>query len=283
MNQYPNPIELIKSFVEDKLDGDIDALSTYPLYKLWGDKKYGNPDRNFDGDDTELMRAIYCVVFKDTWKGLTMDTLADYTFRGDTINTYATMFGRKRQKEQSVHPGIDKFHPSEELSEKIMAYNNLVGTIGNMMVLPNKTLTGLTLVDGKYQPYAWTLNQHRGMHPLWQDYQDRFLCELYKVLTDRPDKDLDLAELVEANNPSFLPYYGEDGWKAYIKNNMLEGYCDLDYKPQLTSKGYTFWRNCYVSPKNYLSEAERFVAFASCIIEGRAQRIIQVLKDKCFE
>ena len=53
------PIEIIKAFVAEKLDGDIQRLADFPLGSLRSDKVYGCPNRNFDSDDTELMRAIY--------------------------------------------------------------------------------------------------------------------------------------------------------------------------------------------------------------------------------
>ena len=60
-----NPREFIASFIKEKLDGDVNRLASYPLGQLRYDKKYGCPGRNFDSDDTELMRAIYCVVFDE--------------------------------------------------------------------------------------------------------------------------------------------------------------------------------------------------------------------------
>ena len=55
-----NPKELVAQFIEEKLGGDISRLATFPLGNLRNDKVYGCPGRNFDSDDTELMRAIYC-------------------------------------------------------------------------------------------------------------------------------------------------------------------------------------------------------------------------------
>ena len=70
------PIEIINSFVAEKLDGNIQRLANFPLGSLRNDKVYGCPGRNFDSDDTELMRAIYCVVFGDTWENISIDNLA---------------------------------------------------------------------------------------------------------------------------------------------------------------------------------------------------------------
>ena len=89
-----NPKELVAQFIEEKLEGDISRLATFPLGNLRNDKVSGCPDRNFDSDDTELMRAFYCLVFGEVWKNLSMDNLGDGKIRGDTLNTYNTLFSQ---------------------------------------------------------------------------------------------------------------------------------------------------------------------------------------------
>ena len=80
--------ELVRTFVADKLDDNITRLASFELGALKNNKVYGCPGRNFDSDDTNLMRAIYCVAFSDTWKGLSMQSLENGVYRGDTINSY---------------------------------------------------------------------------------------------------------------------------------------------------------------------------------------------------
>ena len=89
-----NPKELVAQFIEEKLEGDINRLATFPLGNLRNDKVYGCPGRNFDSDDTELMKAIYCLVFGDVWENLSMGNLGDGKLRGDTLNTYNTLFSQ---------------------------------------------------------------------------------------------------------------------------------------------------------------------------------------------
>jgi hypothetical protein len=55
-------IDLIRAFVSERLEGNIDSLATFDLGKLKGDSIYGCSGRFFDCDDTNLMRAIYCIV-----------------------------------------------------------------------------------------------------------------------------------------------------------------------------------------------------------------------------
>ncbi len=257
------PEEIISSFVNERLDGDIERLSTFPLGKLWKDDIYGCPGRKFDSDDTELMHAIYCVVFKDTWKNLSMDNLGDGKLRGDTMNTYNTLF---------AHPWSDMFterwNPDEKLLDKMKAFQDICYTIGNMTVLPDRRIGD------------WSINRHRGCHDLWHDYEDRFLAALYQVLMRDPLCDPDLQELVELNHEDFAPFYGEEGWKRFIDMNMLEYYVDVEYKPVITSKGYTYWRGGYTNKERFFAECYRYMDFSTDIINKRAGRMIEKIQEK---
>ena len=236
------PVELINSFVADKLDGDIQRLADFPLGSLRSDKVYGCPNRNFDSDDTELMRAIYCVVYGDTWENISMDNLGNGKLRGDTLNTYNTLFSP---------PWNDKFtgiwHPDEDLARKIKSFNTTF---------------------------------HRGCHDEWHDYEDRFLSALYKVLTRQPERDLDLEELVQLNHEDFEPFYGEEGWRKFIEGNMLEYYVNDNYYPVISSKGYTFWRGGYTNRERFITECHRYIDFSTKIIRDRARRMIEKIVTK---
>ena len=124
-----NPKELVAQFIEEKLGGDISRLATFrlatfPLGNLRNDKVYGCPGRNFDSDDTELMRAIYCLVFGEVWVNLSMDNLGDGKLRGDTLNTYNTLFSQ---------PWNEKFtaiwNPDDELKAKMKEFQTTCYTI----------------------------------------------------------------------------------------------------------------------------------------------------------
>lgn len=258
-----NPRELIASFIKEKLDGDVNRLASYPLGQLRYDKKYGCPGRNFDSDDTELMRAIYCVVFDEAWKNISMDNLGEGKLRGDTLNTYNTLFSA---------PWNERFtaiwHPDEELVAKMKQFQITFHTIGNMAVLPDRRIG------------EWSINKHRGCHDEWHDYEDRFLAALYKVLTRKPDRDPDLEELVTLNSEDFEPYYGEEGWWRFINLNMLEYYVNIVYEPVVSSLGYTYWRGGYTNKERFFAECHRYIDFSTSIINDRAKRMIDIIINK---
>ena len=258
-----NPRELIASFIKEKLDGDVNRLASYPLGQLRYDKKYGCPGRNFDSDDTELMRAIYCVVFDEAWKNISMDNLGEGKLRGDTLNTYNTLFSA---------PWNERFtaiwHPDEELVAKMKQFQITFHTIGNMAVLPDRRIG------------EWSINKHRGCHDEWHDYEDRFLAALYKVLTRKPDRDPDLEELVTLNSEDFEPYYGEEGWWRFINLNMLEYYVNIVYEPVVSSLGYTYWRGGYTNKERFFAECHRYIDFSTSIINDREKRMIDIIINK---
>lgn len=98
------PSKLITSFVQEKFDGDITSLATFPLGSLRNNEAYGCPGRNFDSDDTELMRAIYCVVFGETWKNLSIDNVGSGKLRGDTLNTSLKVL----MKQEDCDPDLEE-------------------------------------------------------------------------------------------------------------------------------------------------------------------------------
>ncbi len=259
-------IALIKEFIDSYFEGDINKLVDFDLKKLARDGIYGCPDRKFDADDCNLMRAIYCVVFGNIWPNLTIGNSGDGKMRGDTMNSSATFFS---------YPWDDKFtpkwNPPLELKDKITWFQSSFHTIGNMTVLPDKRIGG------------WSINKHRGCHDEWHDYEDRFLAALYKVLMQKPDADEDLKDLVELNKDDFLPFYGEEGWKLFIKGNLLEYYVDGNYVPIVTSKGYTWWRGGYISKERFFKEANRYIDRSEEIIKNRGERIVEKLKSILYD
>lgn len=178
MKRTKGPERIVEDFVRERLHGNIDSLKQINLFSLMRDDTYGcvGSDR-FDPDDTVLMRAIYCAVFRDAWPGLCMDCLNKYVYRGETLNTYNTMFGWKYF---NPHYGLDFHNPTEQVVNKVMAFQSKwCPTIGNMMLLPNIPVPITRLVwnkeDGKMHRVEekMTMNMYRGCHEEWHDFFDR--------------------------------------------------------------------------------------------------------------
>lgn len=260
-----NPYDLIRQFVDERLDGDISKLATFELRYLNGDDKYGNPGRGYDSDDTELMRAIYCVVFKDAWPDIESN-LRKYRLRGDTLNTFATLFGKIRGDYRAeVHPGLDQHNPPLEIIRIVEDYYRVCWTMGNMTILPNAFINN------------HTINTYRGCHEVWHDYEDRFLQGLYRVLTDGVPKDEGLLIHIQKNGDFFKPYFGYDGWRKFVDSHFLNDYVDEHYAPVVLSKGYCYWRSWRMTDEQYFEEVKRYCEFSTNVIGHRASKMIERL------
>ena len=265
-----DPIKQLKEsldrFTRQYLQNDIDNFLNFNLVELKGDKEFGCPGRFFDPDDTNIMRIVYVLLFSDVWPNLNLESLSSGDYRGDTLNTYNTMFGQPDIPHGILHPGLSPFNPSQELLIKVSRFHRQFTTIGNMIVLPNKR------VDGK------TINTYRGCHPQWRDFFDRFIAEFKQVLNDSCDDD-GLNELIAANSEAFTPFLVAGGFNAMATGLLLDDYLDANGNPEISSKGLYFWKK-NMTREEYLEEAMRYVDFASSIISNRGKRMIAMLKSK---
>ena len=259
---------IIEKFADKYLDGNIDDIIFFPLSRLYHDKEFGCPsDRRFDFDDTNLMRAIYVLIFSDIWPELSFKSLSDFNFRGDTMNTYNTMFGKPDYKTGKMHPGLDKFNPDDTLKDKVKDFKlNRYNLIGNMVVLPNIELRGTTI------------NRYRGCNHT-HDFFDRFIADLKAVLTGAPNADNKLTDLVKANSKYLAPYMSADGFNHLCSLLYFNDYLDSDLNPIIKSKAFYYWMKD-VEANEYLEEANNYIDFSNKIIENRGLKILEALKHQ---
>lgn len=289
------PKEFLTSFIAEKLGGDINKLGTFSLHDLWQDKVYGCPGRKYDDDDTNLMRAIYLIVFPDAWPMMNKETLANYTYRGDTMNSFRTLFGNAGKS--SPHEGLDRFNPPDGLGDRVVDFHeNYCATIGNMMVLPNLVASvpvnhRICKKDAETQQLEWkdnwswepqTINMYRGIHWRWHDFMDLFLTDLRELLITGKCEDKYLHRFIDANKEAFEPYRGIDGWRSFIDLNLLQGYVNDDYSIAHHSKGYFYWKTWDMTREQYLQEADEYIRFADGLISERSKQIIEKLKTKLY-
>ena len=226
-----DPEKLLREFIDEKLGGELDRLRTFDVKSLRDSEKFGCPGRYFDCDDTELARAVYVVLWGDVLPELAMETLGSgKKYRGDTMNTFHTMFGRNIPERPGFYAGLEKYAPPEELRRKVRFFGeNVCGTIGNFVVLPNLGAE------------ETTMNLYRGTNH-WRDFFDRFLAELEKVLRGSGEKDSLLAKLAEANAFCFDAFPGEEGFRAFVRLLLLEDYCEGD-RPRILFPLNYHWKD----------------------------------------
>ena len=269
--------ELVRDFIAERLDGDLDKLKNFNLSSLENDAKYGQQTGNsFDADDCLLARAIYVLVWGDVFPYLNMLSVGSgCAYRGDTMNTFHTMFGREIPEQPGCYYGLENFHPDEKTRTLAGKFHDLVPTIGNYVVLPN-------YADENRK----TINTYRGCHFRWRDYFDQFTTALEAVLTNTSEQDAGLRVLVrERNGYAFEKYAGFDGFRHLAEQLFLDSYLGEDghafaFNTVMTDKVMYHWMKPRPSDEEYLKGAQWYARNAIQIIHWRAERIVNVLAAK---
>ncbi|MBR1953306.1 MAG: hypothetical protein IKA32_12040 [Lentisphaeria bacterium] len=205
--------ELITSFIKEKLAGNLSNWLNFDYFSLYDMEKYGCPDRPFDCDDSELMRAVYVLLWADDFPGLSFENLGTgKLYRGDTLNTFHTMFGREIPDRPGYFGGLEKYAPSDSLREKVRIFRKRSARLGNFTVLPNLTVEGETL------------NTLRGCSCL-RDYFDRFLQLIQNALTGKEYLE-EFRPLMEKNKAFFKYFAGAEGFRHWAEISFFHDYLE---------------------------------------------------------
>ena len=261
---------LLRDFIQEKLDGELKNFRSFDIKSLRDSEKYGCPGRYFDCDDTEIMRAVYVVLWENFLPDLSMDTLGNAgKYRGDTMNSFHTMFGREIPERPGFYAGLEKYDPSDEIRERVREFSRkYCSTIGNFVVLPNLCVRNTTL------------NCYRGTNQ-WRDFFDRFLIELNKILLGQTEGiDRMLKELVDANGFCFNKFRGEKAAGDFIEDLVLTDYCDLgnQRRPRIVFPMNYHWMNECAADR-YFDDVNKYLDEAENIINHRAGKLILRLQD----
>ena len=199
---------------------------------------------------------------------LSMDTLGNAEkYRGDTMNSFHTMFGREIPDRPGFYAGLEKYHPSDEMRERVREFGNkYCSTIGNFVVLPNRYVRDTTL------------NFYRGTNQ-WRDFFDRFLVRLRNELCDCGEKDPLLEELVDANAFCFDKFRSKNGFRILKNRLFLADYCDSDGIPEERFPLNYHWKDP-ADAVRYFSDADQYLRMAEEIIGRRSGRMLTELKGK---
>lgn len=261
----PSSIEIINDFISDYLDDDINNLVTFDIKQLKGIKKYGAPTGcSFDPDNTIIARAIMNNVFGDVWPGLNEETLRSMDYRGDTINTFNTMFGPLLN--DGSFQGLNKFEVDNNTKKRVEIFYSLYTTIGNIVVLPNKYY-------GRY-----TLNTFRGTYSKWRDYFDRFLTNLHQYIIDGTADNDTFCQLMKANNEAFSQYKGAAGFSKLCDKLFLEEYLNTDGTVKELFP-LTYWWNRNLTNDEYINSVNKYLDFTESFIARRGKIIVKSLKE----
>ena len=185
--------------------------------------------------------------------------------RGDTMNSFRTLFGREIEDDVSAPDsivgfnGLRRFGVEEELFKMAHEFWYIYHRIGNFLPLPNAKCGGMTM---------------NTCRTTWHDYFDQFLAALHECLLGNPQANSMLMGLVDANAFFWDEYRGEAGWRRYVEKFMLEDYCDASLIPKRLHRGIWHWR-CSVSRNDYVSVCREYIRTATELIDRRGKRMMR--------
>lgn len=264
----------INDFVDEYLKGDIYAFLDFDFASLRQDKRFGCNSRGFDCDDTDLTRAICFLLWGELFPDMTMlDIGTGKKYRGDTLNTFHTVFGTYLPELNSC-VGLEKSKASESLRVLANKFHAAYHSIGNFILLPN--------IAESDKKRAYTLNTYRGI--AFKDYFDLFLGQLDTCLTST-NGDKHLIALIDRNEFFFSWLAANGGLKYFSKICWLEDYF-TDDKPQELFSPYVYclrkkqeWTD--FEKLYYIEHVEKYLFTAMAIIKNRAAKMIEQLYVKC--
>lgn len=274
---YKESIKLIKNFINEFLEGDINRLKTFCFDNLKRKKKYRRPSIingqwNFDCDDTDLARAIYCVVWGHIFD-LKANEIGAWNsdripYRGDTMNSFNTVFGKCLYRA--------KFYGLEN-NTKILEFREKYHTIGNFILIANNE----------------NVNRRRGSFWDLKDYFDLFLIEIYNY---QNNKECRMEKEFDEN-----PFYKEFSITSMKEAFFLEDYFDgeipkefinisqADRKKMTRSKEDRIDIQKSKKKVDYFTEDEykklvnEYITKSEIVIANRADKIITALQEELKE
>lgn len=257
---------LLRRFIQERLDGEIDGLADFDFRELENHPLFGCPERTFDVDNSNLANAIYILLWGDQFPNCNGDTIGiGRPYRGDTMNTFHTMFGRPIDGAAEYFAGLEKYEPSNNLREQARKFHHLCRNIGNFILLPN--------ISVKQK----TINTYRGTND-WKDFFDIFLLNLERCLNDRQNKDGFLSELLDRNGLFFERFRNQNNLLRLGDIYFLDDYLDKNGMPKEVFIFNCHWMNTS-DRQAYLSAAEVYLFKTEQIITRRGKKMIMGLKN----
>lgn len=251
-------LRIVRDFIKERLDGNIDKLRNFDLATLTEDEKYGKES----WPKNELAKSIMALVFGSIWPNLTVDSINHYEYSSSQMVSFQNLFGSNIL--DKYFKGMEKFSPSKEQLERALHVAHLLNGIGNLWVLPNKPNDKETMASYKDSP------KFRG-------YMDKYLQAMYAVTMDEKRPDMHLKGIFYKNRKVMKEYQGAEGWKHFVDNMMLQDYVDADVKPKdIFDYVWSYMKD--LDRDSYFQAVDKFCTFCEEVIPKRADQMIGVLK-----
>lgn len=253
MVQDYKAISLLRDFVKEKLGGDIHRLKTYDFSSLDDDRKYGSTNHI----EAPIVKAVMSLAFGDVWPELSMDQIDRGPYKCVTIQTYQNLFGINMCDQ--YFKGMQYFKPLPSQFQRALKVAHMTYSIGNLWVLPGNGTISNRILDNSYRYYM-----------------DKFLKNIYAVLTQQKRVDKVLQKAIE-NSPQMKSYYGEEGFKKFVSDLMLEDYVDYYGKP-MDIFDFVWSSQRGLDREKYFNAVDQYCSFCEKAFVKRAEKIIKKLE-----
>lgn len=290
---YILSIKLLKEFIEEELEGDINGFSQFDFTQVKNAKYIGKIK---DPDMYLISQAIYILLWGDIWN-LSFKNMGSWgslpknqhPYRGDTIYAFGKI-GVGEGKQFGYRAKYFEIEKNRVLWKKIKDFYKSYHRIGNFIVIPNRSnrIGGINAARADWR---------NGM----RDYFDWFLITLYNyqirkkgfdlnIITDFDDafigrigfeKQLDL-------NPEYSPNFLEIAkWKdvffldTHFNNGIPISYfisSPNDRRKITTTKEKRLAEKNYFNNEEYTLLLDEYITKANLFIEVRSEIIIDKLK-----
>ena len=291
---YNNSIEILRGFVRDVLDGDIEKLKDFDFTNLTRDctNLTTYVGDIIDPDMYLITQAIYIILWGDLYD-LTFEKMGlwnwhnEYAFRGDTMNSFGSLFGKEDRKKDRSFAFRDKFYNADQnplLWAKIKKFSKSYHYIGNFIVIPNRG----TLRNGINGARAGYYNNEEceGM----RDYFDWFLISIAEYQEKVKSGDIHFTKFEQQlqMNPEYNPAFLKiEDWEErfFLNPYYREGRPTLLFKTPLkdrlkvTAPNGTDPEITYYE-EEYLELLEDFLEKSEDAIAYRSNQIIEGLKEQ---
>ena len=247
---------LIQDFIKEKLYGDINSLATFDFGTLRDDEKYGDcKGFAFSVDKCNIVKAIMSVVFADVWPELNQYNIERYKYLCNRINYTQYLFGANIM--DKFFKGMEKFNPTKEQHERAVRVYHLTACIGNIWVLPGG-------IDKDKDTYHY------------HGYADLFLKGIYAAMTGKGKAQPDLKAALYKVRKQMVNYQGEEGFRQFALDMMLNDYIDYYGKPiDLFMHVWSMMKD--LKPETYFKAMDEYCDFMEQFIPKRGQMIVEKL------
>lgn len=249
--------KLVRDFINEKLDGDINKLADFDFGTLIDDARFGNcKGYAFSVDKCDIVQAIQSLAFGDVWPELTMNTVEDYTYTCSSIHEMHYLFGANILDQ--YFKGMQKFSPSKEQHERALRVNHLLRHIGNIWILPKR-------IDIDKDTYVY------------HGYVDKWLKAVYAVMTGDKSADGGLKGTLYQVRKQMVNYQGAEGFQKLMEDLMLEDFIDEEGKPKQVLP-YVWSMMKGLSREEYFKAVDAYCSFMEDFIPKRGKMIVEKVR-----